>query len=990
MDNQIVIHAAGSQKRIALIENGELAQFFIESPENRRSVGDIYLAQVHKVMGGIRASFIDLSTPKDGFLHYSDLGEHLEEYLAMLNGRDSIPKKASDELLQFRQLVAKSEVKNMTSKDQTMHEQNLLGALLKPGQKVMVQVVKEPIGSKGPRVSTDITLAGRFLVLIPFGDYVAVSKRIRSYKERRRLKGLISEMLPNGFGVIVRTVAEGQDDDVLRDDLKDLHDKWMNMQEKLKTAKPTALLHRDLDMTESLIRDLFSKNYDRILVDDTETYKSIKGYIAKVAPAMVKNVVQYKGREHVFDHMNISRDVNSIFSPRVKMPSGGYLIFEQTEAMYVVDVNSGRYAAKKAQEDNSLKTNLEAAREIAKQLRLRDIGGIIVVDFIDLQQDSNRKKIYDEIKKEFKKDRAKTNILPMSDFGLMQITRQRIRPSVVKSVSKVCPMCGGSGSIVSESTLLSDIEAWLSKFSNAYKHRSVDLYVNPFFHSVLLQGFISTRLKWMFKFFMRITILPDETISLNDFKATLHGSDFDIYETVANGESIEEAIKQNEKQLAELESGGRKNTEFLDIYKKNGKNGDSDSRRDRGRGNNRNDDDRDSRPSNRNTQRQDSSPKQDKTQAEDSGDRGRKRPAAVRITPQGRTNNKIKSKYYKSGSEDSGDDDRFSPSQKSEQQPRESRKPSADKHEQVTEKPDALEVAKAFAAEDKPDALEVAKAFAAEEKPNALEVAKAYAQKAKRKEEAGNQSGTETQAPDSAAAVNGEKEETPVLPMEAASVPESHPAEAVERAQADKTDSQDAASMKGTEKQPSETEAATIDSDDTSRKSEVTDSKPETSKEDLAESKSKIKAPKRVKRQPRAGGKKVVAKPPKARKKQEADDAPNGDPDSAVTTAFSDSGTGTGKVKQPEPALSEAKAAKLRQMDELKAMLSEEAFRKPADISVTEDKGSSVVTKTVTPRKPGSKKTPEAESIADPKSGQPEPKPAEPTEESGQKPSGDA
>ncbi|MCC5932931.1 MAG: Rne/Rng family ribonuclease [Balneolales bacterium] len=951
MDNQIVIHAAGSQKRIALIENSELAQFFIESPENRRSVGDIYLAQVHKVMGGIRACFIDLSTPKDGFLHYSDLGEHLEEYIAMLNGRDSIPKKASDELLQFRQTVAKNEVKNMTSKDQTMHEQNLLGSLLKPGQKVMVQVVKEPIGSKGPRVSTDITLAGRFLVLIPFGDYVAVSKRIRSYKERRRLKSIISEMLPNGFGVIVRTVAEAQDDDVLREDLKDLHDKWVDMQDKLKTAKPTALLHRDLDMTESLIRDLFSKNYDRILVDDTETFKAIKGYIGRVAPSMVKNVVQYKGREHVFDHMNISRDVNSIFSPRVKMPSGGYLIFEQTEAMYVVDVNSGRYAAKKAQEDNSLKTNLEAAREIAKQLRLRDIGGIIVVDFIDLQQDSNRKKIYDEIKKEFKKDRAKTNILPMSDFGLMQITRQRIRPSVVKSVSKVCPMCGGSGSIVSESTLLSDIEAWLSKFSNNYKYKSVDLYVNPFFHSVLLQGLISTRLKWMFKFFMRISINPDDTISLNDFKATLHGSEFDIYETVSNGESIEDAIRQNEKNLAELESGGRKNTELLDIYKKNGRNGDSETRRDRDRGASRDDYEGGSRYGQQQSGR--GGPKTAEAN-EEGTERGRRRPAAVRITSQGRSNTKLKSKYYKSGSEDEHEPGTpQKPERLQQDQNQSARKTAAEKKEAPAEKPDALEVAKAHALEEKPNALEVAKAYARK-----LKLEEAKAEMADKKDsDATSEKGVTAKAASQVSDKNDSqpdvintdtKQESKTdkssgsddsVPETAAAPKQSARHKQEPQVKAEETENPKTAS--GSANQPENKADSDSDSDsDAGSASALQEPDAEAGKEPKA----KIKAPKRVKRQPRPGGKKVIAKPPKARKKQ--DDDPVSGSNKAAEADPSET-----KPTPAEKKISDAKVAKLREMDELKAKLSEDAFRKPADIPASDLKKSSVVTKTVSPRK---------------------------------------
>jgi ribonuclease G len=255
---------------------------------------------------------------------------------------------------------------------------------------------------------------------------------------------------------------------------------------------------------------------------------------------MVPNVDLYKRKEHIFDFMKISEDMNSIFSPRVRLKMGGYLIFEQTEAMYVVDVNSGPYAAKEKQEDNSLKTNLEAAREIAKQLRLRDIGGIIVVDFIDLKDEKNRKKIYDELKKEFRKDPAKTNVIGMSDFGLVQITRQRIRPSVVNSVSKVCPMCGGSGTVVSQNTILTDIESWISKFKHSTSYRALDLYVNPYLKSFLTKGLISRRWKWMSKYGMKISIIGDENTSLNEFHATLAGSDINITDAVMRGESIDE------------------------------------------------------------------------------------------------------------------------------------------------------------------------------------------------------------------------------------------------------------------------------------------------------------------------------------------------------------------------------------------------------------------------------------------------------------------
>ena len=555
--NQIIIHAAGKQTRIALIENGELAQFFIESPENQRTVGDIYLADVHKVMSGIRAAFIDLGTPKDAFLHFSDVGDHLEDYIRMLNGNDAIPPD-----------VDKKDTNDPKSQNLStgLEKQMRAGRILQPGQKLLVQIIKEPIGSKGPRVSTDITLAGRFLVLVPMGDYVGVSKRIRSYKERRRLRNVVTDTLPEGFGVIVRTVAGGQPDDLVKRDLKDLLKKWESILHKLKTAKPTALLYRDLDMTESLIRDLFAKDYNRVLIDDSAMYKTIKSYVARVAPHLLPSIELFRGSEHIFDYMKISRDVDSIFSPRVKIPSGGYLIFEQTEAMYVIDVNSGRYAANKHQEDNSLKTNLEAAREIAKQLRLRDIGGIIVVDFIDLKDDSNRKKVYDELKKEFKKDRAKTNVLQMSDFGLVQITRQRIRPSVVNSVSRICPMCGGSGSVISQNTILSDIEAWLIKFKHATRYRSVDLYINPYLKSFLTRGFFSQRMRWMFRYGIKIAMIADETVSLNDYKFTLSGSDADITDAVLSDKPIDEVIKSPNETVETVDAPKRRDPSQLEVY----------------------------------------------------------------------------------------------------------------------------------------------------------------------------------------------------------------------------------------------------------------------------------------------------------------------------------------------------------------------------------------------------------------------------------------
>jgi ribonuclease G len=568
MKNQIIIHSSGKQTRVALLENRELAQLFIESDDNQRTVGDIYLARVHKVMSGIRAAFIDLGMEKDAFLHFSDAGDHLGAYIKMMNGEGSISKSAEKELQNFDKL---------SNND----KQILAGKLLRNNQNLLVQIVKEPIGSKGPRVSTDITIAGRFLVLIPMGEYIALSKKINNGRERRRLKNIVGSMLPDGFGVIVRTVAQNQDKEAIEEDMRTVLKKWERILNKLETAKPPTLLYKDLDITESLIRDLFAKQYDRVLIDDYQLYKSVKSYVSQIAPKMLPSVELYKGKDHIFDHVNISHDVNSIFSPRVRMPSGGYLIFEQTEAMYVVDVNSGPYAAKEKQEDNSLKTNLEASREIAKQLRLRDIGGIIVVDFIDLRDDKNRKKIYDELKKEFKKDRAKTNVIGMSDFGLVQITRQRIRPSVVNSVSKVCPMCGGAGSVVSQNTIVTDIESWISKFKFSTEYKAVDLYINPYLRSYLTRGLFSQRLKWMFKYRVKVSLIGDDTISLNEFKATLTGSDLEITDVVLQGESIDKVLEAHEKQILDPETGLNR-AETLDFFSKNDRNGNGNGR---GKGN---------------------------------------------------------------------------------------------------------------------------------------------------------------------------------------------------------------------------------------------------------------------------------------------------------------------------------------------------------------------------------------------------------------------
>lgn len=470
MGKEIVVNAEKAQTRIAILENGDLVELYIENPENVRTIGDIYLGKVRKIMPSIQAAFVDIGQKQDAFLHFSDLSDYVPELLEFVNSQEphvgaessgnhkpqrtrgkrrkpSGSKAGSGSQEQDQKRRGKSDAKQRGRRRSAQQRSKRGGRgrhrngerpekHLKRDQRILVKIVKEPISNKGSRVSTDISMAGRFLVLVPFGDYVAVSKKIYSYKERRRLKALAKSLLPDGFGLIIRTVAEGKNAKTLDTDLNLLLEKWKKLEKKLSgRPNPPMVVHQDVNMLSSVMRDLFSDDYDRVLIDDEKLYRNVKSYIQAVAPQMSDAIQYHKNKNHVFEAAKIYTDIQEAFEGRVNLPGGGYLFIEHTEAMHVVDVNSGRSGKGLSQEENSLRVNVEAARAVAKQVRLRDLGGIIVVDFIDLRDDRNKKKVYDELKKEFKKDRAVSKILPMSDFGLIQITRQRLRPSITVSHS---------------------------------------------------------------------------------------------------------------------------------------------------------------------------------------------------------------------------------------------------------------------------------------------------------------------------------------------------------------------------------------------------------------------------------------------------------------------------------------------------------------------------------------------------------------------------
>jgi ribonuclease G len=532
MKKEILINSTANEIRIAITEEGKLAELFVETPEKERMIGDIYLGKVAKVMPGIQAAFIDIGLQQDAFLHFSDIGASLGDYNQML-GEDSDVDTAEDDEEEHNSPEPaanipppgenKAAAASVPAKGQERHdrrgrpERNRHVNLTK-GQDILVQVIKEPVGKKGVRVTTEVSLPGRFLVLLPFDGKIGVSKKISSFKEKRRLRKLVRSILPPTFGVIVRTNAENQEEKVFLQDLESLLTTWREIEKTVKEETPPALIYKDMATTSSVIRDLFSEDISRVLIDNKKLFKEIRTYVKLVAPSMVEKIEYYGKREPIFDVNGVEKEIANSLARKVWLKSGGYIIIEHTEAMTVIDVNSGRYAAKQEQELNSLRTDLEAAREICRQIKLRDLGGIIVIDFIDVEDEKNKKKIYDEMKKEFRRDRAKATILPMTEFCLMQITRQRVRQSIIHSFTEPCPVCGGSGLIQSKTAIVSTIERWIRRFKSESKEYRLALHVHPTIADYLQEGTFSRVRKIMLRFFVHITLIPDKAITIDEFQ----------------------------------------------------------------------------------------------------------------------------------------------------------------------------------------------------------------------------------------------------------------------------------------------------------------------------------------------------------------------------------------------------------------------------------------------------------------------------------------
>ena len=521
MNSEVVIDVREKEVSIALLEDKKLVEYQNEPRQASFSVGNIYVAKVKKLMPGLNACFVDLGYERDAFLHYLDLGSQFNSYNKYLKQVCSDRKK----LYPFSKAQRLPDIK----KDDTIQQ------VLSVGQEVLVQIVKEPISTKGPRLTGELSFAGRFIVLIPFGDKVSVSSKIKSGEERARLKQLIYSIKPKNCGVIVRTVAEGKRVAELDNEMKVLTKRWEKAISKTqKNANRPQLVFEETGRAIAMLRDLFNPSFEHIHVNNEEIYNEIKHYLTLIAPEKADIVKLYTGKTPIFDNFNITKQIKSSFGKTINYKHGAYLIIEHTEALHVVDVNSGnRSRAKSGQEANALDVNLGAADELARQLRLRDMGGIIVVDFIDMHLAEDRQMLYERMCKNMQKDRARHNILPLSKFGLMQITRQRVRPAMDVNVEEDCPTCNGTGKIRSSILFTDQLERKIDRLINKIGITKFYLHVHPYVAAYINKGFLSLKRKWQIKYGFGIHVIPSQKLAFLQYEFyDIEGNFIDMKEEI--------------------------------------------------------------------------------------------------------------------------------------------------------------------------------------------------------------------------------------------------------------------------------------------------------------------------------------------------------------------------------------------------------------------------------------------------------------------------
>ena len=518
MKSELIVDVQPSEVSIALLEDSRLVSLQKESRSLAYAVGDIYLAKVKKLMPGLNAAFVNVGYEKDAFLHYLDLGSRFSTYAEFVKQLLADKKKIPN--------LSKINLKAEIDKHGTISD------VLTAGQELLVQIVKEPISSKGPRLTTEISFTGRYMVLIPFCDKISISQKIKSTEEKMRLRQLIGSIKPRNFGVIIRTSAEGKKVAELNNELQTLIECWEKTIEKAQHADVPSLIFEEESRIVGVLRDVFSPTFESIHVNDAEIYEQILKYVTLIAPERKEIVNIYADDQPIFDHFNITRQIKSSFGKTVSFKSGAYIIIEHTEALHVIDVNSGNRAkATNDQESNALEVNLRAADEIARQLRLRDMGGIIVVDFIDMNKAEHRQALYDHMREVMSNDRARHNILPLSKFGLMQITRQRVRPALDLVTTEECPSCFGKG-IVQPSLLFTDtLEEKIEYMVNTLKMKNFKVYVHPFVDAYLKKGLISLATRWKSGIGGGFKIIADQSMAYLQYRVIdSKGNEVDLKE----------------------------------------------------------------------------------------------------------------------------------------------------------------------------------------------------------------------------------------------------------------------------------------------------------------------------------------------------------------------------------------------------------------------------------------------------------------------------
>ena len=507
MTSEVIIDVQPKEISIALLEDKDLVEYQNEKrADDSFSVGNIYLGRVRKLMPGLNACFVEVGSERDAFLHYLDLGLQFNSYEKYLKQVQSDKKKLYP--------IAKA------THQPELPKEGSVQTILKQGQEILVQVVKEPISTKGPRLTCELSFAGRYMVLMPFNDKVSVSSKIKKSEERARLKQLMQSIRPKNFGIIVRTSAEGKRVAELDAELKMLMKRWDDTIAKAqKATKAPVRVFEETSRAVALLRDVFDPTYDGIYVNDEDIYNQVKDYVTLIAPDKKDIVKRYTGTVPIFDNFNVTKQLKSSFGRTVNYTRGAYLLIQHTEAMHVVDVNSGnRTRSENGQEANALEVNLGAADELARQLRLRDMGGIIVVDFIDMNLAEDRQMLYERMCKNMQKDRARHNILPLSKFGLMQITRQRVRPAMDVNVEETCPTCFGKGKIKSSILFTDQLESKIDRLVNKIGIRKFYLHVHPYVAAYINQGFVSLKRKWQMKYGFGVRVIASQKLAFLQYE----------------------------------------------------------------------------------------------------------------------------------------------------------------------------------------------------------------------------------------------------------------------------------------------------------------------------------------------------------------------------------------------------------------------------------------------------------------------------------------